>query len=59
LSDRFAIVSNNAIDVVLSAQQLVDCDTRNDGCEGGWPLLAWDYMREVGWVSYRDFTFIA
>lgn len=48
LSDRFAIVSNNGVNVVLSAQQLVDCDTVNSGCKGGWPLKAWQYMRDVG-----------
>ena len=48
LSDRFAIVSSNRINVVLSAQQLVDCNTVNYGCNGGWPLKAWQYMSEVG-----------
>ena len=48
LSDRFAISSNNNINVVLSAQQLVDCDTVNDGCRGGWPIKAWQYMTQVG-----------
>lgn len=51
LSDRFAIVSDNKIDVVLSAQQLVDCDTENSGCNGGWPLKAWQYMNEVGLLT--------
>ena len=48
LSDRFAIVSSNRINVVLSAQQLVDCNTVNYGCNGGWPLKAWQYMSKVG-----------
>ena len=49
LSDRFAIKSGNADNVVLSAQQLVDCDTRSFGCNGGFPLKAWEYyMTEVG-----------
>ena len=48
LSDRFAIASQNRINVVLSAQQLVDCDKDNTGCDGGWPLKAWNYMKEVG-----------
>lgn len=49
LSDRFAIKSGNADNVVLSAQQLVDCDTHSQGCNGGFPLQAWEYyMTEVG-----------
>lgn len=48
LSDRFAIASHNQINVVLSAQQLVDCDTNNHGCTGGWPINAWNYMVKVG-----------
>lgn len=48
LSDRFAIASGNKIDVVLSAQQLVDCDTDNFGCSGGYPIKAWQYMNQVG-----------
>ena len=24
----------------VSEQQLVDCDTKNDGCDGGWPIDA-------------------
>lgn len=48
LSDRLAIASGNVIDVILSAQQLVDCDKGNDGCSGGWPIKAWQYMVNVG-----------
>lgn len=28
----------------LSAQQLLDCDSSNQGCEGGWPDFSWDYL---------------
>ena len=48
LSDRFAIACDRETDEVLSAQQLVDCNTANDGCNGGWPYLAWLYMTQVG-----------
>ena len=50
LSDRFAIESDNKINVVLSPQQLVSCDTKdgNMGCGGGYPLKAWQYMMSSG-----------
>jgi len=34
----------------LSEQQLVSCDNAddNDGCNGGWPYLAMDYVRDHG-----------
>lgn len=30
--------------IVLSAQQLLDCDTNNQGCQGGWPDYSWSYL---------------
>lgn len=29
---------------ILSEQQVVDCDTRSHGCNGGWPHYAFDYI---------------
>ena len=48
LSDRFAIFSNGHINVVLSPQQLVSCDTANNGCQGGIPMNAWKYLVNTG-----------
>ena len=36
LSDRFAIMSNGTTNVVLSPEDLVSCDTTNQGCNGGY-----------------------
>ncbi|XP_062513095.1 uncharacterized protein LOC134188904 [Corticium candelabrum] len=51
LSDRFAIFSNGHINVVLSPQQLVSCDTANNGCQGGIPANAWKYLVDTGVVT--------
>lgn len=52
LSDRFAIATNLATNVTLSPQDLVSCDTdQNQGCNGGYPLVAWQYMQSTGVVA--------
>ena len=48
LSDRFAIASNGAVDVVLSPQDLVSCDSSNYGCSGGYLNKAWAYLASHG-----------
>lgn len=48
LSDRFCIASGKKIDVVLSPQDMVSCDTANFGCDGGYLNKAWDYLEKKG-----------
>jgi cathepsin B len=50
-SDRFCIASNGAVDVVLSPQDLVSCDSNDFGCDGGYIDKSWDYIRDHGIVS--------
>ena len=33
-----------------SEAQLVDCDTYNDGCDGGWPFAAMQYIVKTGGI---------
>jgi len=33
--------------VILSEQQLVDCDVYDGGCAGGWYTNAWKYLKNV------------
>lgn len=35
----------------LSPEQLVDCDTRSSGCNGGWPEWAYDYVKRAGGIE--------
>jgi len=46
LSDRFCIAKQ--VNVVLSPQYLVSCDSSNDGCQGGNLPLVWEYMKSHG-----------
>jgi len=53
LSDRFCIETNNATNIILSPQDLVSCDNAdgNEGCDGGYPIKAWQYMQATGIVT--------
>ena len=52
---RYAIKTGNLH--LLSPQQLVDCDTDNYGCDGGWPTYSYEYYRENGAVSEWDYSY--
>jgi cathepsin B len=51
LSDRFCIATSGKSNVVLSAQDLVSCDSEDEGCNGGWVDKSWEYLRTTGIVS--------
>lgn len=57
LSDRFAIASKGATDVVLSPEDLVACDSDNYGCSGGYLSNAWNYLASTGAVSDQCFPY--
>merc|ERR1711992_445399 len=40
--------------VQMSEQQVVDCDTRDGGCNGGWYDTAWRYVSEEGGIATQD-----
>lgn len=46
LADRYCI--SQGINVVLSPQWLVSCDTTNHGCSGGSPYNTWRYLASTG-----------
>jgi cathepsin B len=51
LSDRFCIASSKAVNVVLSPQYMVSCNSLNHGCNGGIPYLSWTFLVSTGLVT--------
>ena len=52
MSDRFCIKSKGKMMVHLSAEDLNDCcRSCGNGCNGGFPEAAWDYIKEEGLVT--------
>lgn len=59
LSDRFCIASGGKVNVVLSPQDPVSCDTSNYGCNGGYLLNQWQYMVKTGIVTDACFPYVS
>jgi len=36
---------------ILAPQQIVDCDTTDSGCDGGWPTSAYAYVQGAGGIE--------
>lgn len=43
----------------LSEQQLVDCDTKDGGCNGGWPINALSYFETHGACTESSYEYLA
>ncbi len=43
----------------LSEQQLVDCDSKNDGCNGGDMETAFQYLKMKGSISEKAYPYTA
>ena len=48
---------NNGTLLSFSEQQIVDCDSDNYGCSGGWPYLAIDYAVKNGLETETDYPY--
>ena len=59
MSDRVAIASKGAINVVLSPEEMVSCDTNDFGCDGGYMDEAWEFIAAKGLVSDSCFPYTA
>ncbi|KAG5677076.1 hypothetical protein PVAND_006860 [Polypedilum vanderplanki] len=43
--------------VQLSVQQLLDCDTSNDACDGGWPTNGFRHMEIFGMTNAAEYSY--
>ena len=59
LSDRFCIASQGKIKAVLSPQDMVSCNTDNNGCHGGELDTAWSYLEKTGVVSDECLPYVS
>merc|ERR1719281_1027715 len=58
LESGYAIATGKLLS--LAEQQLVDCDTHNNGCGGGWPNIAYDrYLNGSGVCSESSYAYTA
>ena len=48
LSDRFCLAG---VDVILSPEEMVECDKKNMACNGGWLNVAWSFLESHGVCS--------
>lgn len=57
LQDRFCIATKGQIHVTLSPQDMVSCDRKDHGCEGGILNQAWEYLENNGVVTDECFPY--
>lgn len=58
LTIEYLNLIKNKAHVKYSVQQLLDCDTSNSGCNGGFPHGAFNYAAANGLVLEQDYQFI-
>ncbi len=59
LADRFCIATGGLTKLVLSAQDMVSCDTQNHECHGGAFPTAWQYLENYGVVTEECFAYVS
>ena len=47
------------VDIDLAEQQLVDCDPKSHGCNGGWMDWAFEYLQGAGFMKEADYPYKA
>jgi C1A family cysteine protease len=58
-SDRWCIASDEKINVILSPEDMVECDTGDYGCNGGYLDRAWDFLELSGVVTEACLPYVS
>jgi len=57
--ESYYILAGNPV-TNLGMEQIVDCDTMDSGCDGGWPYQAFEYVQEAGGIeTLGDYPYTA
>ena len=56
--ESLAVISGQFTEIPkFSIQQLVDCDTTNSGCDGGWMFKAYKYASKYGVMTSESYPY--
>lgn len=57
---RYALKSGSrTVNTLFAEQELVDCDPKSHGCNGGWMDYAFDYLRTHGFCTGAQYPYTA
>jgi C1A family cysteine protease len=50
---------SKTVDTLFAEQELVDCDTKSSGCNGGWMDYAFEYLESNGFCTEEQYPYTA
>jgi len=58
MSERLCLVENDNVYTMLSPQQLLSCDKKNNGCKGGYINNSLKYIYNKGIITNINLNYI-
>eukprot|EP00695_Tsukubamonas_globosa_P003333 TRINITY_DN57_c0_g1_i3.p1 TRINITY_DN57_c0_g1~~TRINITY_DN57_c0_g1_i3.p1 ORF type:complete len:313 (+),score=146.69 TRINITY_DN57_c0_g1_i3:64-1002(+) len=59
LQDRFCIATSGKVSEILSPQDIISCDHDDQGCDGGYLNVSWQYLFVTGVVTETCFPYFS
>ena len=56
---HFLFLKKDKVETTFSEQQVVDCDTKSEGCNGGFEKNAFNYLKKPGFIKSSDYPYTA